>query len=182
MKLTLNLASRRYVNQRALKRSYLLLGLLLLVVLGIQFSHLLKTERELAAVQQNLRNLQQQMGGNAPAQLPADQLKKQLALHQLAGELLARDAFRWTGLFDLLERTLPVGVSLRSLSPDYKQKSLVLNGVAKDLKSLQRLLDNLHAEKFEQVFLENQSRIEINDGRGGKLPVLSFNIKLTGVF
>jgi type IV pilus assembly protein PilN len=183
MKLSLNLASRSYVNQRALKQLYLALCLLFLLLLALQVKSYLQSRGEIGAAQDSLRELQQQLrGGAVTEQLTNEQIEKQLQQYQQARVLLQRDAFRWTALFDRLERVLPDGVSIRSLNPDYQQRDLVLIGVARGLPDLQKLLDNLHADSFQQVFLQNQDRIEVSAGAGDKKPALSFSIKLEGVF
>jgi len=182
MKLSLNLASRRYVNQRALKRFYLLLSLLLVLVLTFQTKSYLQGRSEIESVRSSLAQLRQQLQGGTVESLSAEQIDAQQRRFRQAQVLLQRDAFRWTALFDRLEKRLPAGASVRSFNPDYAQKSLVLTGVVRGLNDLQQLLDNLHAEHFQQVFLQSQNRVEVSDGAGGKRSALSFSIKLEGVF
>jgi len=182
MKLSLNLSSRRYVNQHALKQLYLLLCLLLIMLLIFQIKSYLQSRGEIAKVEQNLRELQQQHGRAPAERLTDEQIKMQQQEYSQARDWLQRDAFRWTALFDRLEKRLPDGVSIRSFNPDYKQKSLMLTGVARKLSDLQALLDNLHTDDFQQVFLQSQSRVDVSDGSGGKKKALSFSLKLEGVF
>jgi len=182
MKLSLNLASRSYVNQRALKQLYLLLCLLLLLLLAFQVKSCLVSRDEINAVQNSLHELRQQLHGELPESLPAEQIQAQQQRYLYAGKLLQRDAFRWTALFTRMENLLPDGVSIRSFTPDYQERELVLIGVARDLADLRKLLDKLHADSFQQVFLQSQNRIEVSDGADGKKPAISFSIKLEGVF
>lgn len=182
MKLTLNLASRRYVNQRALKHTYLGLLLLLVALLAWQLTGILQQQQEVTQIQGQLQNLQLQLQEVPVERLSPEQLKSQQQQYQWAQALLQRDAFRWTALFDRLEHLLPNGASIRSLNPDYQKDTLVLVGVVKELTDLQTLLDRLHADSFTQVFLQNQSQILVSDGAGGKKSALSYSIKLEGVF
>ena len=182
MKLSLNLASRSYVNQRALKKTYQAVLVLLIGLLVWQLLSVWQLSQNIDLVQANLKQLQGQLEKGAVERLSPEQIKAQEQEHQQAQALLRRDAFRWTGLFDRLENLLPDGASIRSLNPDYQQRTLVLSGVVRALPDLQALLDNLHDDSFKQVFLQSQSQTEVNDGQGGKRSALLFSIKLEGMF
>ncbi|MCK4690630.1 MAG: PilN domain-containing protein [Desulfuromonadales bacterium] len=182
MKLSINLASRRYLDQRALKMILSGVIVLLLFVLVIQGNAYLN-DRQLARQHQaHLESLQEQLRGKLPKRLTLEELAEQRQAYKRAEVLLQRDAFRWTALFDRMESLLPDGVGLRSFSPDYDKNSLLMNGVAKKLKNLQDLLDNLQAGQFNQVYLKKQGEVKVDDGRGGKRTALSFSISLEGVF
>ncbi|MBN2793098.1 MAG: PilN domain-containing protein [Desulfuromonadales bacterium] len=182
MKLFINLASERHLNQRAVRltlSALLLLMLLLLAVAGNSYLH----NRQLARqYQTHLGQLQEQLQGKQPKRLSAAELAQQQQVYRQAELLLQRDAFRWTLLFDQIERLLPDGVSLRSCNPDYSKNTLLVTGVARSLPELQKLLDQFQAEPFHQVYLQNQGEVEVDDGRGGKRPALSFSLSVEGVF
>ena len=185
MKVTLNLASRRYVNRRALSRLGMIVVLLLLVVLTFQVRGFLSRQEQLQTYEKNLVEMEQdykQLLGNAAQSLSPEQIKRKKEEFQQAQSLLQRDAFRWTLLFDRLETLLPAGVSITSFTPDYKAKSLDLSGNARTLSDLQRLLDSLHKDSFAQVFLLNQAQVKVSDGKGGEVSALGFNVTLEGVF
>ncbi|SHI46503.1 type IV pilus assembly protein PilN [Malonomonas rubra DSM 5091] len=182
MKLTLNLASRRYVNEQALRLGYLIFSLLLVLLLLFQIRLLGLERQENESVRTEINTLQEQLKDKIPQRFD----KAQIAAHQeqlgRAKALLLQDAFRWTALFDRLEILLPKNVSIVSFSPNYKDASLQISGAAKKLKDLQRLLDNLHGDNFKQVFLNQQSEGEVLDYAGNKQPAITFTIKLEGVF
>ena len=185
MKVTLNLASRRYVNRRALNQLGILIVLLLLILLTVQVRGYLLRQKHVQNYEKNLAEMRQeylQLQGKNVQSLSPDQLEEQQREYNQAQTLLQRDAFRWTVLFDRLERLLPAGVSINSFNPDYKTKNLELSGIARSLADLQRLLNNLHKDSFTQVFLTSQTQIKISDGQGGELPALSFSLTLEGVF
>lgn len=182
MKLTLNLASRRYVNEQALKLVYLAITSLLVLLLFIQGRVYLQSREHLDAYKVNIEKLQTQLHGEIPKHISKEQIVLQQAEFAQAEAILQKDAFRWTALFDRLEGLLPQNVSLSSFSPDYKKGSLVISGVARDLIDLQNLLDNLHADSFQQVFLTSQNLVEVFDYQGQKQPALQFSIQLEGVF
>jgi len=182
MKLTLNLASRRYLNERALKWAYLLLLLLFVFLLLMQAREYLQSRQQGLVYQKNIAKLEEQLQGKIPKRFTAAQIATQQKDYARAESMLQDDAFRWTALFDRLEGLLPSNVSIQSFSPNYKSNSLVISGVAKNLIDLQDLLDNLHADSFSQVFLQNQNRVEVLDYQDNKRPALAFSILLEGVF
>lgn len=182
MKLSLNLASRRYVNERAFKRGFQLLLLLLLLLLAFQLWIFVQSRKQIGSYQINIGELELQLRGAVTKLLTAEQISKYEQDFRQASALIKKDAFRWTALFDRLEILLPNDVSIRSFNPNYKSGSLVFNGVAKDLAALQKLLDNLHGDSFRQVFLQNQDQVDVAGYGGEKLPAISFSIKLEGVF
>lgn len=182
MKLTLNLASRRYVNERALKLACLLLVAFLLLLLLFQARTSLQSREQILAMNVAIEKLAQQLQGEIPKRFSKEQIAAQQQDFAQAEALLRKDAFRWSALFDRMEGLLPENVSIRSFSPNYKEGSLVISGVAKNLIDLQDLLDNLHADSFRQVFLQNQNQIEVFDFQDEKRTALSFSILLEGVF
>ncbi|WP_303720349.1 PilN domain-containing protein [Malonomonas rubra] len=182
MRLTLNLASRRYVNERALKLFCLALTLLLVLLLILQGQLLLQSREHNLAFRANIEKLQVQLSGKIPERFTKEQIAVQQQEFAQAKAILQQDAFRWTALFDRMEKLLPKNVSITSFSPNYKSGSLMINGVAKNLIDLQDLLDNLHADSFSQVFLKNQSQIEVLDYQDQKHLAIQFSIQLEGVF
>ncbi len=182
MKLSINLASRRYINQRALKLALYGGIVLLLVVLAIQANIYLKNRQFILQHQIRVESLQKQLNNKLPQRLTSDELAEQRLAYDRAEAMLQRDAFNWTVLFDRMEKLLPDGISLRSFNPDYDKQCLVIIGVSKNLANLQALLDNLQDGQFKQVYLKNQGEVEVDNGRGGKRTALSFSISLEGVF
>lgn len=183
MKISINLATQRYLpNQPTLKMILSGVILLLLVLLALQGNAYLKYRQLATHHLAHLETLQEQLRGKLPERLTAEQLAAQQQAYQRAETLLQRDAFRWTALFDRMENLLPDGVSLRSFDPDYGKNSLSILGIARTLTELQALHDNLQAAQVQQVYLENLGEVEVDNGRGGKRKALSFSIRLEGVF
>lgn len=182
MKLSINLASYRHLNQRAVKLILSALMVLLLLVLAIEGNTYLKSRQLASQYRTHIDALQQQLRGKQPQRLSAEELAEQQQAYHQAKLLLQRDAFRWTALFDRIERLLPEGVSLRSFNPDYNKNNLLITGVAKNLQNLQELLDQIHAGQFHQVYLKSQNEVEVDDARGGKRLALGFTLSVEGVF
>ncbi|WP_321372490.1 PilN domain-containing protein [uncultured Desulfuromusa sp.] len=182
MKLLINLASERHLNQLAVRLTLSVFMVLLLLVLAIEGSTYLKCRQLAQQYQTHLDALQEQLRGKQPQRLSAEELAEQQQAYHQAELLLQRDAFRWTVLFDRIEGLLPDGVSLRSFNPDYGKNSLLVTGVARNLPNLQELLDHFQAEAFHQVYLKNQVEVDVDDGHGGKRSALSFSLSVEGVF
>jgi type IV pilus assembly protein PilN len=123
MKITLNLASKPYVDVRSvLKR--LRLVMLVLVVLAIPLFFLLRSEQTKAAsatarvkaVENNVRSLQrQQQSYQALMQEP--QNAAVLTQAGYLNGLFRRKSFSWTATMTDLETVLPEGVQVLSLDP-----------------------------------------------------------------
>jgi len=182
MKLSINLASRRYVNQRAMGLFFAVLLFALICILLLQGNSWLQDYRLEQSYRTHLAELQKELGGALPERLSPAEIANRRQLYEQADVLLTRDAFRWTALFDRMERLMPGGISFLGFSPEYEKNSLKIRGVARDLAALQRLLDNLYGDGFGQIFLENQGETTVDDGRGGKKTALNFTLSLEGVF
>lgn len=182
MKLTVNLASRRHLNRKLLNLTFSLFILLLFFVVLLQGKAFIDDYKLAKTYQSHLAALQQDLLGKRPEKVDPKEMAAQRQDYNRAEKLLQRDAFRWTALFDRMEILLPDGVSLKSFQPDYEKNSLAINGIARSLKNLQALLDELHTANFQQVYLKSQGEVSVDDGRGGKTIALNFSISLTGVF
>ena len=182
MKLLINLASRCYLNQRALNLALSATIMLLVVVLLLQLNGYLEDRRQAATYESHLRELQQQLQGEQPQRLDPAELESRQQTYRQAQRLLERDGFQWTALLSQMEELLPEGISLRRFQPDYGGRSLALSGVARNLVSLQQLLSNLQTADFSSVYLTRQNRVSISDRSGAQRDALSFTIALEGVF
>ncbi len=185
MKVTLNLASRRYLNRRAINQLGILFIVLLAVVFMVQVNGYLQGRSQLSSYEKSLTELEleyQELLGETPRSLSPQEVDAQKVKFQQAETLLQRDAFRWTALFDKMEKRMPSGVTITSFNPDYKARSLKLAGQARGLSDLQRFLRNLHKEPFEQIFLQSQGEVTVVDAQGVEQSALSFAVTLEGVF
>ena len=78
---------------------------------------------------------------------------------------------------------LPDGVSIRGFRPDYKDRALAIEGVAKDLTALQTLLDRLlESDSISSAYLQRQAYVKVRDTKGKEYSALNFSINLEGVF
>ncbi|MBE0596299.1 MAG: PilN domain-containing protein [Desulfuromonadales bacterium] len=184
MKLTLNLASRSYVNRRALYLFYtLLIGvLLLLLVFHLAWGWRLHAHSRQVAAQ--VEELDKQLG-----EVPDDTAlvitpaawERQATLVGFANVVLERDGFRWTALLDRLEEVASEGITIRSLQPDPKENSIKIAGQARSVQHLQEFLDQLMASSaFPETYLLQQATEKVKASGGSERPVIGFSLLLKG--
>ena len=132
MRVTLNLASRPYVELRPLyKRLRLMAGLLL--VMALAFWWVLRTEHARAeAAQARVDTIQSSI-----ARAQADRQQAEAAMRQPANaevltqaqflnNLYLRKAFSWTAVMMDLEQVLPVGVQVMNIDPQVSKDGHVV--------------------------------------------------------
>lgn len=184
MKLTLNLSDKPYINRRALYLGYTLFAGALFLLLILNGAYLHRLHSHAGEVESHLAELESQGGGGAAVtELNPEEVRRQQEKIAFANDILHRDSFRWTQMFDRLEESAVEGVSVRSLQPDYKDRSLQLRGVAAGVDELRSYLDSLIASPhFSEVLLLEQSRTEVGEATGVKRTALAFSIVLRGAF
>jgi len=166
MKLTINLATRRYLNLRLLNAwlaaGFLLLGLALL----FRVRELAYNQAELG----KLRALGHAASGRAggPPAVTEEQLKALGPHIRFANTLIERKAVNWLALLDHLEEVVPDGVSLSSLAPSEKEQLLKVGGIARSFPNLAAFLENLERSKnFSEVYLLSQSETKVGQTQHG---------------
>ena len=186
MKLTLNLASRTYVNRRALYLIYALVLGALVLLLAFSTSRLWQLQYHSRAMEERLADLEKRLGEVEepadPAVTPAA-LERQAPRGAIAHPLHDQDGFCWTALLDRLEGVALEGVSVSSLQPDYKERNLRLTGQARSVRELRSFLDRMIASPdFSEVYLLQQSNIKVKTPTGSERHAVGFSLVLKGVF
>lgn len=179
MKYTINLASRSYVNKKALYLGYLVCGILLVAGLFYNLAYYYDLQKQIETTETRLNELKDKIlasQGGEVADYSVARYEMVLTQIQLANGILSRDSFRWTALLDQLEQVVPGNVKIQSISPDHEKNAVKLSGTAKGLADLKKLLDNLiGAELYDEVLLFEQAA----EKAGGEI---SFSIELLGAF
>lgn len=186
MKLNLNLASRTYINRRALYAFYVVLISLLVVLLGLNLSYFIRSQAQARQLRQRMGELSRTLAKEHPetsikfTQAEYDSLLKEIAF---ANAILRKNSFRWTELLNRLEKVVPDGVRIRGIQPNFKNDVLNLTGVARKVKDLQIFLNRLmHSPDFRQAYLMRQSRSTLKDNLGGKHEAVAFKIIVKKAF
>jgi len=173
MRLTINLATRTYINHGQL---YLALSLVFLILLGIlalnvwgissRAGETSRIKGELAAMQKK------SVGSRGPAFTEPDYQRLLTHIHY-ANSVISRKTFNWVILLDHLESVVPDGVAVTKIEPDPKTKVLKLSGATLSFKRLRQLLENMEqSQQFSEIFLISQSDARVSDNQKG----ISFNI------
>jgi type IV pilus assembly protein PilN len=155
MKLTINLATRRYVNLKQLN-SALMAGFLVLGGLALFLASLLGQGRaEIGRV----RTLEQGLTPkSAGPQVSEAQLSAQAKHVQFANQVIDRKTVNWLRLLDSLEEVVPNGVALNLIAPG-AERAVSIGGSARNFTALRTLLENMERSKnFSEVYLISQAQ------------------------
>lgn len=185
MKLTLNLASRGYVNRRALFLGYFLLAALLILLLLLLANSFYRLHVYNSQISAHLEEINRDLGlqGSATEEVTSPAYLQLQERVSYANQLIAKDSFRWTALLDQLEEVVPDGVKIRSIQPDYRQRGLKIACVARGLGDLRAFLDRLITSRhFSDVYLLDQANLMVKDTLGQEHPSVSFLVELKGAF
>jgi type IV pilus assembly protein PilN len=163
MEIKLNLASKPYLNRQSVRLWLLLLGILLMVLFLLNGSYGYMNYRQLQMFDKRFQKLNDQLAGihgtsadYSPAKLA--ELKIEV---ELANEIIDADRFRWTSLLGRFESVLPDDVSILSIQPNFRERTVKLSGVARDVSALTRFVDNLlTSEDLNQAFLLSHAEVE----------------------
>ncbi|GFO65177.1 PilN domain-containing protein [Geomonas paludis] len=167
MKLTINLATRRYVNlpqlNAILTASFVILALLLVYLV-----------REVANNQVEINKIKSESAAasRGPAgapPVPAEQMKALETRIAFANTLIDQKSVNWLGLLDKLELVVPAGVAFTQVEPSaLDPQSLKLAGVALSFAGLRTLLENMEqSPNFSEVFLLSQTDVKVGKDQKG---------------
>ncbi len=178
MKPTINLATRSYLNRRAVYGVYTLAGVVLLLALGFNIRFFLSSREQLQRVGAHIAELQQQLGIDRTAPPVSDKdFARLLSRIRFANRVIERDSYRWSLLLGHLEKVLPGQVRISTIHPLFKEGKIQLSGEARSIADLQELLDRLVASKFfSEVLILSQQKDDTPTGGG----LIGFRIEVSG--
>lgn len=184
MEIKLNLASKPYLNRQSVRLWLSLLGILLLLVCLLIGYQGLSSYRQLQQFDQRYQELDDQLAGlpGAPTDYSPAKFAQIRAEVRLANEIIDADRFRWTGLLSRFEKVLPDDVIIHSIQPNFRERTVQLSGVARDLSALTRFVDNLlQSEDLNQAFLKSHSDVE-KETPNGRQALTGFSITIREAF
>jgi type IV pilus assembly protein PilN len=160
MRLTINLATRRYLNLSRLNAWLVACGLLLGVLFLFELREVAYDQGELGRVRAASAAI-----GSRPAAGPTvspAQLKTQEAKIRFANQLIEKKSENWLKLLDFLEEVVPEGVALSQIEPDKHEQLLKVSGVARNFDNVRELLENMEQSKnFSEVYLLSQNDAKV---------------------
>jgi type IV pilus assembly protein PilN len=168
MHFRLNLASRVYLDRRSVQRWLLLTGGLLMLLLAVNLLYTYRYVQQLLVIDGRLAEIDDKLaarrGTTTTAYTPENfaRVKGQIGA---ANQIIDADQFRWTALLGRFEALLPEEVAIRSLQPNYRDRTLQVTAVARDTAAMTAFLDELlGSEDMRQAFLLNHALTEQPDG------------------
>jgi Tfp pilus assembly protein PilN len=184
MEIKLNLASKPYLNRQSARLWLLLLSALMVLLLLLNGSYGYRNYRQLQLLDTRFQELNDQISGiqGTSADYTPEKLVAVKTEVEHANEIIDADQFRWTELLSRFENLLPADVSIHSIQPDFKARSVQLSGVARDVSALTEFVDNLlTSEDLNQAFL--QSHGEVKNGQNTSNQMLTgFSIVIREAF
>jgi Tfp pilus assembly protein PilN len=182
MEFCLNLASRVYLDRRSVRRWLLLIGGLLGVLLAVNLLYGYRNLQQLRLVDAQLAELDSKLAaqrGRVPSTYSPERFSEVMGQIAVANQIIDADQFRWTAMLGRLEELLPDKVAIRSLQPNFADRSLQVSAVARDVEAMTKLLDALlGSADLSQAYLLNQALAEQADGE----PVVQFSVVIRKAF
>jgi len=147
-------------------------------------SHAYQNYRQLGVLENHFNELEAQVA-TVPG-VPANySLENHAVVREgiaLANDFAAADQFRWTRLLSRFEELVPDDVSLRSIRPNFKERSVELTCVARDVASMTSFVDNLlGSDDLNQAYLQNHAEIESQPGGRGQVQI-GFSLQIREAF
>lgn len=170
MKLSINLATRVYVNVRQVN---LVLSLSFLVCL-CWFAFVLYGFTDQSVEMNRLAEIvgKKSAIGEGKAVSVADYNKFVAAVKAVNG-IIEKRAYDWLALLDHLEQLVPTGVMLTSLDRSEKEETVKLSGTASSFSAIRMLMENLEGSKaFSDIYLTNQTTTRLEN----KAKAINFTI------
>ena len=183
MKLKLNLATKIYINRRALYFGYGAVIGLLLLMLCLNAMNCILLQGHIGQLKDYLKAfpapevLTQDTSKNASR--PLDKMVEDI---RFANSILERRRFHWTDFLDQLESLATEKIKIRSIQPNFQSKNVKLSGLARNLSDLQKFLENLSAKAaFADYFLLEQAQTTIREKSSQARSVVTFTVLVKGV-
>jgi len=179
-----NLSTYRYSDRELQYSLYLSLLLLVLLFTYVNYQSFTALDSEKLALSGKLQGIRTELAKLKTESSPdledaGPGLESAAKKAEEINKILKRNAFSWSELLYSLESASPGGVSIKRIKPSYRDKTIRISGVAKDLVSITDLVENLKESRYiKSSFLLRQD-IEVIDNRH---PAISFEIEAEGVF
>lgn len=170
MRLTINLATRTYINRGQLNLVLAIVFIALVSFLLVTIQQVAFNLGEISRVKGELAALAQKTGGKGRKVSDAEYrgVAEQI---RFANGIIYRKSFNWLGLLDKLESVVPDGVSLITIEP--KGKALKLSGTTLSFSRLRLLLENMEGSThFTDIYLLSQTSARVGETQKG----ISFSI------
>ena len=89
--------------------------------------------------------------------------------------LIVRETFSWTSLLSDLEMSVPGGISIATISPDFERMTIGISGMGESMEKVLSFVDALDSSKrFSDVFLVSHAESKLRVARVKTKGFISF--------
>jgi len=179
MRLTINLATRIYINMRRLNTFIVAAIALLIILLLVNVRNIATDFGEIQRLNNGIAILEGKTKKVTSEAVPEKEYETLLARIKFANGLIEQKTFNWLMLLDKLEGVVPDGIAIASIEPSPKDDGLKLAGMAKNFGNLKKFMENLEESKyFTDTYLVGQSDTQVSPSQKG----IGFNITCKAKF
>ncbi len=173
MRLTINLATRTYLNARQLNLIFAIMFFILSIFLFINIRQISTDIGEENRIKGELAAMDRK-AGITRKQIPEQEYQRLVGHIRFANNVISQKTFSWLALFDQLEAVVPDGVAFKQIEPDSKGKGVVkLVGTTHSFSKLRTLLENMEqSQNFSEIYLLSHSDTKVGESQKG----LTFSI------
>lgn len=173
MRLTINLATRIYINKRRLNFFIVAAFAVLILLLLVNVRNIATDLGDIQRLNHGIAILEGKTKKATSEAVPEKEYQALLARIKFANVLIEQKTFNWLMLLDKLESVVPDGIAIASIEPSPKDEGLKLEGIAKNFGALRKFMENLEESKyFTEIYLIGQSDTQVSPGQKG----IVFNI------
>lgn len=168
MRLTINLATRIYINMRRLNFCIAVAFVLLILLLLFNVRNIATDFGEIQRLNHGIAILEGKAKKSTSEAVPDKEYQTVLARIKFANGLIEQKTFNWLTLLDKLEGVVPDGIAIASIEPSPKDEGLKLAGMAKNFGNLKKFMENLEESKyFTDLYLVSQTEMKVSESQKG---------------
>jgi type IV pilus assembly protein PilN len=168
MRLTINLATRIYINKRRLNFFIVAAFALLVLLLLVNVGNIATDFGDIQRLNDGIDILEGKTKKATGATVPDKEYQALLARIKFANGLIEQKTFNWLMLLDKLEGVVPDGIAVASIESSPKDEGLKLDGMAKNFGALRKFMENLEESKyFTDIYLVGQSDTQVSPSQKG---------------
>lgn len=173
MRLTINLATRTYLDHRRINKIFGAIIALLLVILIWNVTRFSWNLGELRRLKVDIATMEGRLTSR-PANVSEADYNRLLTRIRFYNNIIDVKATNWLGLLEQVEVATPEGIALSSLVPDMKSGELRIEGRARSFANVRSYLESLEdAEGFTHVLLLSHRDIAVGERTRGVLFTIS---------
>ncbi len=184
MEIKLNLASKPYLNRQNVRLCLLLACAFMALLLVLNCIYGYQNYRQLSSLESRFQELDKQISGvpGAPTSYTPEKYAVVKDKVAFANEVAAADQFRWTALLSRFEELVPADISIRTIQPNFKERSVQLACIARDVSAMTQFVDNLlTSQDLNQAYLQRHAEVESEVG-GRKQLLVGFSLIIREAF